>query len=554
MSDYEKLRKLCDEIDELIAKQVTTSSPDFITWHTKLDRFLLEKYGESREEYIDFHKRSFNPPLFTLPAMSKLSSEKITQYYISVCKSALETTKAKLLVYLEKMKEKRDVESKMLKYSNMSVVTFLIGNGFDLQLGLNTRYDQFVRWYIGQPPAENFLRIAEFKEYLEKLDGKDESKLLLNANRHFQISIIKGLLEKSDKCEWLSDLNLPSSKIITIKELLEGNKKSEWLSDINILLKIVEFKEYLKDNEQSEWWSNAEIAMGTYIKNFKDNTDVYCKLVQDFKTKLVEYLKIQEARCDFSNTKENGELFAKFLMNFQKDILPKTRISKLFPRDEKQILFNFINFNYTNTLKLLVDSAKSSHNYGRLLQAIPNSPDVIVGYLNPVCAIHGTLADNIIIMGVNDENQIALSNEKISKELKRVLIKPNINDELDRPERNSAVEAIQSSDIVAIYGLSLGNTDKKWRDLLGDWFKEEKHHIVSFDYKKIEKTNPALPENLLNYEETKQIDFLQKLYPSVSQEDLEHLRKRVFIIDKSSYLDFNILKKDSGEGESNDQL
>lgn len=43
-------------------------------------------------------------------------------------------------------------------------VTFLIGNGFDIQLGLNTRYSQFLHWYVKTPSADT--DIANFKRKL----------------------------------------------------------------------------------------------------------------------------------------------------------------------------------------------------------------------------------------------------------------------------------------------------------------------------------------------------------------------------------------------------
>ena len=40
MNGYEKLKKLYDEIDNLIKQRVTSDTPSFITWRTKTERTL----------------------------------------------------------------------------------------------------------------------------------------------------------------------------------------------------------------------------------------------------------------------------------------------------------------------------------------------------------------------------------------------------------------------------------------------------------------------------------------------------------------------------------
>lgn len=49
-------------------------------------------------------------------------------------------------------------------------VAFLLGNGFDLQLGMETGYKSFLKWYVEQPTADP--DIAQFRAYLK--DEKSE--------------------------------------------------------------------------------------------------------------------------------------------------------------------------------------------------------------------------------------------------------------------------------------------------------------------------------------------------------------------------------------------
>jgi hypothetical protein len=41
MQDYEKFKQIYAEIDELIKKQVTSEDAEFITWHTRAERFII---------------------------------------------------------------------------------------------------------------------------------------------------------------------------------------------------------------------------------------------------------------------------------------------------------------------------------------------------------------------------------------------------------------------------------------------------------------------------------------------------------------------------------
>ena len=83
MTDYERFKIIYDEIDELIEKRVASTDKDFITWHTKADRFLRKKYGDG-PEFKDFAGTHFSLLVFFDAAEDD---------YIEVCREGLETTK-----------------------------------------------------------------------------------------------------------------------------------------------------------------------------------------------------------------------------------------------------------------------------------------------------------------------------------------------------------------------------------------------------------------------------------------------------------------------------
>ena len=55
-SDYEKLKKLYDQIDELITMDINDSEfiYSFVTWNTSCMGFLSRKYGETSPEYSSY--------------------------------------------------------------------------------------------------------------------------------------------------------------------------------------------------------------------------------------------------------------------------------------------------------------------------------------------------------------------------------------------------------------------------------------------------------------------------------------------------------------------
>ena len=99
MTDYQKFKAIYDEIDVLIAHNVKSSTPEFVTWRTKAIRFLNNYYGEKSEESTKFKTTNFHPTIMIVGAFNEGD-------YISYCRSALNSTKAIFVVYLDEIKEK----------------------------------------------------------------------------------------------------------------------------------------------------------------------------------------------------------------------------------------------------------------------------------------------------------------------------------------------------------------------------------------------------------------------------------------------------------------
>ena len=103
MKKYNKLKAIVEEIDRLISKSVTSSSPEFQAWKTKAERFLMSEYGADSYEVNEFKKMRFSLGLYT-PGTSQSD-------FVAACKRGLERAKAVLSTYLEEIEEKDNIES-----------------------------------------------------------------------------------------------------------------------------------------------------------------------------------------------------------------------------------------------------------------------------------------------------------------------------------------------------------------------------------------------------------------------------------------------------------
>lgn len=95
MTDYEKLKVIIDEIDDLINHHVTSDTPAFIAWKNKAERFLVKKYGKDSIEYEHFNDTDFSLHIW--------STNTPDSTFIKACKSGLVSTKLVFQNYLDEL-------------------------------------------------------------------------------------------------------------------------------------------------------------------------------------------------------------------------------------------------------------------------------------------------------------------------------------------------------------------------------------------------------------------------------------------------------------------
>lgn len=278
------------------------------------------------------------------------------------------------------------------------VITFLVGNGFDIRMGLQSSYKSLEKYYVGIKKEDPVLQ--QFQQAIES---------------------------------------------------------------------------------SGELWADFETALGGYTAAFSaDEQWLFQKCMDDFSTELTFFLQEEEKGIDYDLCSE--EIKAEFLRSFSKfdDGIPNRQLiilNTLFT-ESTGITFKFISFNYTHVFdKCLKTAFPNEHVEKKQKKTAPITPNVS----KEVIHIHGELPGPVI-MGVDNETQIANINWAKQRKFQRKLMKPSINQRSGSLADEAANKLLHESNIICIYGMSLGETDKSWWRAIGSWLMESDHMLIIYGY------------------------------------------------------------------------
>ena len=212
----------------------------------------------------------------------------------------------------------------------------------------------------------------------------------------------------------------------------------------------------IKDDIQS--WADMEKRLGEFSSEMGTIEDV--DAVYDFlRQELRDYLKNEQERIAVSKEKvaNNREILLKpeeFLPPESKDII-RTTINS-----ESNLEIDVISFNYTDVFE------KASSVEGRAVDIKPTGASSRVKMAS-VLKVHGAL-DREMIMGVADEEQIA--NKVLASDIDalEVMVKPRTTALRRDYVCSKCSYLIANANIIVMYGLSIGETDRNWWKLITD--------------------------------------------------------------------------------------
>ena len=316
-------------------------------------------------------------------------------------------------------------------------IVYLIGNGFDLNMGLKTKYSDFYSRYI-------------------KSESNNESVLRLKQD------IGKYLSKESSDINW-SDFELGfgkyTSRITSVEKLINIYE------DINIGL-----HNYIKEQEQLLGTRDKQVL----IKDLMFPTEHLRK---------IDKFHINDFAARFKKTPQNT---------------------------------NIITFNYT----ICIENILNVKNVCQYKLGYNNWGNPC--YLRSIKHIHGCIGDNILV-GVNDINQIHNEQLKRDNTALDLLIKPQSNKAIGSRVDEECIKVIEKSNLVCLFGLSLGDSDIFWWNLIGEQLLRTDFRLILFVRDNDLKIKHLIGETIKSYKEF----LLSKT--GLSLEEKNEVREKVFI-------------------------
>lgn len=303
----------------------------------------------------------------------------------------------------------------------------------------------------------------------------------------------------------------------------------EYLDTESHSIAIAEFKRNIREDKDMHYekWSDFEMGIANYASKVKSENDIL-DCLEDFTEFLVDYLKKQQAILSNSLLK-TPERIQNTIQEVKKSVLsffgelPRNndiyRIKEVFD-ESTYIHYSFISYNYTTLLDYLLNIlfAKNT-NY---LSKFDNKRII----LDKIEHIHGTL-DKDTVIGIDNESQLSGLPYSLSKHGKDALIKPHFNDSYDSRRVASVANAIQSSDVLCVYGLSLGDSDLTWRQMILSWLKTSPSHYLVVFSKKYSDLETTVVWRKQAYEDEAKQEFLNKI--GCSEDEYEALSYQVSV-------------------------
>ena len=234
---------------------------------------------------------------------------------------------------------------------------------------------------------------------------------------------------------------------------------------------VAKLKDYLK-TERYSTWADLEKGLGSYTAKV-DSSEEMKQVFYDISDSLKAYLKGENdafsVTSDALNNSVMGALFEP--QNALAEGMMRSIVR--YRSSNTSDTVDVISFNYTNTLEKICRYRGTGQ--------VKYQSGSHVGFLTSIRHIHMSLNDMDVIMGVNDESQIA-GKEILDDQIKSMLIKPYINEQLQTLVDEECKRLIESSDLICLFGVSVGETDLLWWEKIGKRLLSSNARLIFFAY------------------------------------------------------------------------
>ncbi len=327
-------------------------------------------------------------------------------------------------------------------------IVYLIGNGFDINLGLNTQYNKFYEYYNNISNENNF--IIEAKQSISTYIYKIKAGKQLNS------------------------------------------------TDIN--------------------WADLELALGEYTEKF-NNKQEFDMVYRDMAKELATYLKNEEKKYPITNEKqiELKKYFCNPFSNYLSEMDVRT-ILNTYGNLKEVWHINIITYNYTTVLEKLLDLKDTAINLGANLYGNPT-------VIDDLQHIHG-YTNRRMVMGVNDDSQIKNKTLLANQYFRNSIIKKECNAAQATLHTLQCTDYIKQAQMFFMFGLSLGDTDKDWWNLIANTMFTNGAPIIIYVRSQRDVTGIFSFDRQEVIDEMKEL-FLSKL--SISEEKKQKIREKIYV-------------------------
>ncbi len=278
--------------------------------------------------------------------------------------------------------------------------------------------------------------------------------------------------------------------------------------------------------EGVENWGDFERKIGEYSCCFgDDDLDDYLNQVNVLMAHLHSWLKKQDQTINEEIFQKNSFGIISSLKDFRNALKPQEvdvveKIRK--NHNGENWFYSIASFNYTSVLERLYKEAKKS---SEIIGDLDSSgrKHVLTNYIY----VHEAL-DGVIVTGVDNPAQVINDSFRENDQILEVLVKEKIQRILASDNDLRTFQIIGNAEIICVFGMSMGITDRRWWRAIADRLtkcKESVLIIFSYEYYCSEPHTPVDYYNVVNGEKEK---FFHGA--GLNVEEINLIKDKVFIV------------------------
>lgn len=228
---------------------------------------------------------------------------------------------------------------------------------------------------------------------------------------------------------------------------------------------IEKIRRMIERRSEIETWSDFEKALGTdFVKEFASlNAEAGAESAIEGKgfIEATIDLRLRELEARSLWLEGSRQKFEESLLSFYKGSAElETEVASMTTSVQSQtaepVYFDILNFNYTRFVDQLTDSlhGKDLGNFFGCKAKIDS-----------VVHVHSSIKEGGIILGVNDEEQLDAQYRR-DQAIKEAFVKPLLCQYVNAYKDKEIAEMINRGTVFCVFGMSVGDSDKRWWDLI----------------------------------------------------------------------------------------